>query len=333
MSWNSKPSTVNDLLNQSLHLPIRDFIDRQGKRIRGDLTELSYKISGGRGHLSEEVCKSIELLHAGSLVIDDIQDCSSQRRGRATMHREIGMPQAMNAGNFMYFRALEVLADSSLPTATRSRLTQEMIRAGRVCHEGQAIDLAARLDGTQPQEWNAIASTITARKTGTLVSLAMTMGSIAAGGSEYLARELQRCGNQIGFALQMRNDLAELATFAAGSTDRCDDLRNHRVTWPWAWLASQYSEQVCCELVKTLLQQDENKSLDGLRSLAVEIVDLVDSIGQHEIERSIDEPLRLLGEHVVEPEFLAAVKRCLTPIRQSSQQSNTVHAHPGKVTL
>jgi geranylgeranyl pyrophosphate synthase len=318
MNVSAKNQTVSEILNRSLNDPVHEFIGRQGKRIRAGLTELSYRICQGTGSLPAEVVESIEWLHAGSLVIDDIQDDSSERRGVATMHRELGMPLAMNAGNFMYFRALEVLADSTLPPAIECQLTREMIRAGRVCHQGQAVDIAACLDQTSPSDWRAIASMITEQKTGTLVALAMTMGAIAASAQGRLVSELRRCGKQIGFALQMRNDLAELLSFAAGTTDRCDDLRNQRVTWPWVWLADQRSDDFCRGFVRRCRHASERDDLSELRSLASEVVSAVESMGQVEVERSIDEPVRLLGEHVLEPELLAGLKHCLTTIRSPS---------------
>lgn len=335
MNVSSTNQTVDEILDRSLHEPVNQFIGRQGKRIRAGLTELSYKICRGAGELPRdlpnEVAESIEWLHAGSLVIDDIQDDSSQRRGIATMHREIGTPLALNAGNFMYFRALEVIAESTLPSLIQCQLTREMIRAGRVCHQGQAVDIAARLDQTSPSDWRAIASMITQQKTGTLVALAMTLGAIAAGAERRLVSELRRCGKQIGFALQMRNDLAELSLFAAGKTDRCDDLRNQRVTWPWAWLADQRSDEFCRDFVLRCRQACERNDLNALSLLAGEVVSSVESMGQVEVERSIDEPVRLLGEHVLEPELLAGLKHCLTTIRSPSTDHANVN-QPAKVS-
>ncbi|MEL7336334.1 MAG: polyprenyl synthetase family protein, partial [Planctomycetota bacterium] len=309
-------------MNESLHKPIGDFVSVQGKRIRASLTGLSYTISGGSGSLPNGVGESIELLHAGSLVIDDIQDDSTERRGRPTLHRQMGQPLAMNAGNFMYFRALEVIAGSSVPFEARCKMTTEMIRAGRICHEGQAIDLATNLYEYPANDWSAITAAITEQKTGTLVGLAMKLGAIAAEADHTMVTELARCGNQIGFALQMRNDLQELDDFANGRTERCDDLRHRRVTWPWVWFAEQRSSRQSRQMVNTVMLGLQRAQIDSLREMAGEIVQTVDGVGQREIGRRVDEPIRLLGEHVLSGEQLSALKECLHPIRKSPSSNN-----------
>src|SRR5512142_2931568 len=53
--------------------------------------------------LPAELIGIVEGLHLGSLIIDDIEDESSTRRGGPTLHRQIGVPNALNAGNWLYF--------------------------------------------------------------------------------------------------------------------------------------------------------------------------------------------------------------------------------------
>ncbi|MEM6688240.1 MAG: polyprenyl synthetase family protein [Planctomycetota bacterium] len=323
MSESAGVLLVGELMEGALHGPIRHFVGRQGKRIRAGLTELSFALCGGVGILPSEITQSIEWLHAGSLIIDDIQDDSDLRRGHATMHREIGTPLALNAGNFLYFRALEQISSATLPAGTRARLTAEMIRVGRVCHEGQAIDIAAKLNEHDPGQWREIATAITDQKTGSLVSLAMTMGAIAAGAGERLTNELSKFGAKIGFALQMRNDLEELSRFSNHATDRFDDLRNYRVTWPWVWFAERSGEARSLELMLRFESLSRRRDVDGLRRLSAELVSVVEPFGGSEIRKSVDEPLRLLGEYVLDAEMLDALKQCLSPIHASTQETKS----------
>ncbi len=125
-------------------------------------------MSGGVGQIAPEISGAIENLHAGSLIIDDIQDDSQTRRGQATMHRRIGMPLAINAGNWMYFGALECLSESSLPAEQRWLLLRAMVHAARRCHEGQAIDLHARVDSIPAANWHETTLSISTLKTGAL---------------------------------------------------------------------------------------------------------------------------------------------------------------------
>ncbi|MEM9366742.1 MAG: polyprenyl synthetase family protein [Planctomycetota bacterium] len=319
MNETSRDLIVDELLNHALHQPVQDFLGRQGKRIRASMMQLTHKICQGET-LPPEIMDSVELLHAGSLVIDDIQDDSALRRGHVTMHRERGVPLAINAGNFMYFRALEVIANANVPVVLQGALSREMIRAGRVCHEGQALDLLTKADVIDPSDWRVVARAITFDKTGTLVALAMRLGAMSANAPQPLADRLGRFGEQIGVALQMHNDLTEILSFARCETDRHDDLKLRRVTWPWVWFFEANDRTCAREFAATVLKRSMLGDCEGIRAVAREMATDVCESGQKEITRRVDETLCLLAEHVVDPELLEALSRCLDPLRVSTQQ-------------
>jgi geranylgeranyl pyrophosphate synthase len=207
-----------------------------GKRFRAALVQWAYEFAGGTGRGPEPVIDAVEMLHAGSLVIDDFEDGSWTRRGQPALHRVIGSARAVNAGNWMYFRALELAGLAHDDPGRSATLLQRFIEVARQCHEGQAIDLATRVDDVTPRQAQATAMAISRWKTGRLVSLAAWCGAHAAGGDADALRAVSGFGCRVGICLQMRNDLDELTALVAGA-DRCDDLRNRRVTWPWAWAA------------------------------------------------------------------------------------------------
>ena len=89
-----------------------------GKRLRATLLEQAYVFAGGRDTAPALMVEAVEMLHAGSLVIDDFEDDSLTRRGQPALHRVIGPARAVNAGNWMYFRALE-LAAAALENSAR----------------------------------------------------------------------------------------------------------------------------------------------------------------------------------------------------------------------
>lgn len=303
-----KIQRVSDaMVAETLHRPVTQFMECRGKRIRGSLMQVAFAMAGGRGVLPPVIAESVECLHAGSLVIDDIQDASNRRRDSPTLHQQIGTPLAINAGNWMYFRAIDLLSSSSLPAAKRCQMTTAMISAAMVCHEGQAIDLGARVDRLSPDDWRDVAESISLRKTGVLVGLAMELGALAANAEATLTSALRTLGCQIGVALQMRNDLAELTDL-----DRDDDLRNARVTWPWAWLAEQSSDATCRRLASGL----EDSPQDRLQALASEIAVLVGPHGDRQIRRCIDQAIGVVGEQVVDGGLLGQLRGALEPIRR-----------------
>jgi geranylgeranyl pyrophosphate synthase len=209
-----------------------------GKRLRATLLERSYEFAGGRCAAPALIVDAVEMLHAGSLVIDDFEDDSLTRRGQPALHQVIGPARAVNAGNWMYFRALELAAAVWDDPARSAPLVGRFIAVARQCHEGQAIDLAMRIDEVTPRQAQVTALAISRWKTGRLASLAAWCGAHAAAGDQQTLQAVAAFGCRLGICLQMKNDLDELHELLDGS-DRCDDLRNRRVTWPWAWAASE----------------------------------------------------------------------------------------------
>ncbi|MEM6468220.1 MAG: polyprenyl synthetase family protein [Planctomycetota bacterium] len=314
MSESSAGNPVDEVLRRSLYRPVQNFVQQQGKRIRAGLLEWSHAVCAGTTALPSEIAESIELIHAGSLVIDDVQDDSSERRSQPTMHRMLGTPLAINAGNYMYFRSLEILSQTPLTAEVRFRLVEELIRTGRVCHEGQAIDIATRVDVQPVSDWRAIGDAITCQKTGALVALSARLGAIAASASERMVSNLARFGMQVGIALQMRNDLEELRSFAEGGK-RWDDFRNLRITWPWVWLAETECDQRARRYAMRAASEMKKNDLSGIRDLAGAIFDCVEGCGRTEIERRVDEPIAILSEHVLDAELLSEVKERLHSVR------------------
>jgi geranylgeranyl pyrophosphate synthase len=311
---------VKDLLDRSLFEPMRDFKCRQGKRIRGSLLQITYEMAGGIGNVPASVSDAIESLHAGSLVIDDVQDDSRSRRGQFTMHQSIGVPLAINAGNWMYFHALECLSDSPLPAEIRARLIEAMVRTARRCHEGQAIDIHGRVDQVPIEHWEDTTSAISLMKTGSLVELAMRMGCIAANAPDRLLSVLPVLGRRIGIALQMRNDLDELASIAQWQLEdqpedsiRDDDLRNARMTWPWVWASQRTGDAQCREWAMRL-----DRSPQDRWQVARELFQLVGQHGDQIIGALVSEQLRLLAEHVMDRRLLDGMGEILRTIQRPS---------------
>ena len=88
----------------------------------------------------------------------------------------------------------------------------KVLKTVRTCHEGQALDLSARIDNLAPHSIGPIASRISEQKTGGLMALAAWLGASAADESSRRVREaLEAFGFRLGIVLQMLNDMGELA--------------------------------------------------------------------------------------------------------------------------
>jgi geranylgeranyl pyrophosphate synthase len=232
------PGVPARLWKSALTGPLTEFLGRPGKRFRSRLVELTWSLAGRHDAPPPSLPLLVELLHAGSLVVDDIEDGSVQRRGRAALHRMVGLPIALNVGNWLYFWPLTLLRASNLPAAVELDLHRSMVDAVRRCHEGQALDLAARIGDLHPSEVPALVRLISAWKTGSLMALAAGLGAAAGGGAPDLVEAVSTFGERVGVGLQMQNDVSEL-TGAAGPIKHPEDLIHGRVTWPWAWASER----------------------------------------------------------------------------------------------
>jgi geranylgeranyl pyrophosphate synthase len=240
---------LQDFLESALHRPLEDFLENPGKAIRAQLVHVGFGLARaltpgpGAGDCNR-LAECVELIHAGSLIIDDIQDNSCVRRGRPALHCRSGIPLAINAGSLLYFRGLQGLRTLGLPgDAERacSRLLHErLLRA----HFGQALDLGVAIDLVPQEQVQELCLASIRLKSGELVALALLLGATAGGAGPALLETLDRFGHAIGMALQMFDDLNNLRPAPTGdrmSLKRLEDLYLRRPSWLWAVAATETS--------------------------------------------------------------------------------------------
>lgn len=230
-----------ELWERSLLGPLREFFGRPGKELRAALVTSAWEIAGGRGAMPQESALLVELLHGGSLIIDDIQDGSELRRGGAALHRLVGEPLAINTGNWLYFYAEELAGRLNLAPSAELELRRAVSSAVLRCHYGQALDLSARVGLLAQAHVPTVVRATTELKTGSLFELAARVGAISAGAPRALIRELADFGRMLGVALQMLDDLSGICSLARRHKGH-EDLVNGRPTWVWAWLAQELDE-------------------------------------------------------------------------------------------
>jgi len=224
--------------HRALKGPVLDFVERPGKALRAGLLARCHELAGGRGACPDELGAIVEILHAGSLIIDDIEDASTSRRGRPALHTVHGLPVALNAGNWMYFWALGLVERLGVSERVQLALYRWVLRTLLRSHHGQALDLTANVYELRQLDVPQVVQATTELKTGALMELAAALGAIAAGGTAELTEEFARFGREMGVALQMLDDVGGLT-----SEKRChkghEDLLLGRPTWPWAWLCAE----------------------------------------------------------------------------------------------
>jgi len=227
------------LREQALLGPLREFLGRPSKQFRARMVDLGFRLAGGvAGQCPPELPLLVEALHAGSLIVDDIEDGSHERRGTATMHELHGAAVALNAGNWLYFWPQVLLACMPLPEDVRLRSHERIAQCLLRCHEGQALDLTVRIWDVPRLHAAAVVRAITERKTGELVALACRLGAIAAGADSSLVDAIGRFGREVGIVLQMLDDLSGVVVDARRKKS-VEDFEKGRATWIWAWLSRE----------------------------------------------------------------------------------------------
>ena len=238
--------SVAQLLSSTLRAPLRELFNRPSKLIRAEMVMAGYALSGEgeerRPTSARDVRRlrtladALEALHVGSLIVDDIQDGSAERRGSPALHRLHGVPLALNAGNALYFWPLEWIRDLDLPEGLELRLYRMVHAALFRAHLGQALDLGAPIDQIEQGSVAEICAAAVELKTGELMALALGVGAALAGGGPRRLTALMDFGRRFGVALQMHNDLENLSAPIAASK-RLEDLRLRRPTWIWSQAA------------------------------------------------------------------------------------------------
>ena len=115
-----------------------DYPRRSGKLVRGTLTLLSTLAHGGSFGQALPAATGIELFQSWVLIHDDIEDDSLIRRGSPALHRQVGMPVALNVGDGLHVHMWRQLIEARLPPSVLREFLSTISRTA----EGQHLDLA-----------------------------------------------------------------------------------------------------------------------------------------------------------------------------------------------
>jgi farnesyl diphosphate synthase len=182
-----------------------------GKRVRPLLVLAAAQAVQGHADAALRAACAVELIHAYSLVHDDMpcMDDDVLRRGKPTVHVQYGQAQAMLAGDAMQALAFEVLTpQTGVPPELQARLCALLARAAGHAGMagGQAIDLSSI---GQPLDEHALRD-MHHRKTGALLQASVLMGA-ACGATDAAAwQALSEYGDAIGLAFQVVDDILDV---------------------------------------------------------------------------------------------------------------------------
>ena len=185
-----------------------------GKRVRACLVYAAGTALGVREKLLDAPACAIELIHAYSLVHDDLpcMDDDDLRRGKPSCHRAYDQATALLAGDALQTLAFEILATELALAAGPTQRLEMIATLARAAGAtgmagGQAIDLASVGKKLAPEELQDMH----ARKTGALIHAAVRLGALAAESPyQSLLAALDTYGHAIGLAFQIADDVLDV---------------------------------------------------------------------------------------------------------------------------
>jgi geranylgeranyl diphosphate synthase, type II len=212
-----------------------------GKRLRPVLVLLACEACGGQMEAALPAACAIEMVHTYSLIHDDLpaMDDDDFRRGRPTNHKVYGEAMAILAGDALLTLAFEVIATHTQPPASAAACCADLASAAGWCGmvAGQVADIQAEergeergtsgkgsesaaasgrpsTVGPQPSALSQLEA-IHRRKTGRLLTSAVTLGARVAQADPNLIDRLEQFGKRVGLAFQIADDLLDVTGDAA----------------------------------------------------------------------------------------------------------------------
>jgi geranylgeranyl diphosphate synthase type I len=167
-----------------------------GKRVRPTVSVLVCEALGGEVERAVDFAVGIEIVHAASLVIDDIIDRSDVRRGTPSAWAEYGIGPAVITSDGLLGEAFALFSSDQRAMQV---VAEAMVELG----EGEATELVA--EPTTEAEYMELAR----RKTGALFRAAAELGAVAADADAYTVENVGRYAERVGVAFQMRDDVLD----------------------------------------------------------------------------------------------------------------------------
>jgi octaprenyl-diphosphate synthase len=242
---------------RSLTRPGRDLLKRGGKRWRPLLMLLVCESSGG-GEAALPLTPLIEFCHNASLIHDDIEDSSGERRGKPSVHLIYGVDAAINSGAFLYFlplacveawqggAAFQDTVPGAVLTERKNAVFQIWGEYMRRLHLGQAMDIHWHRDFFSLPKIEDY-YTMCGLKTGCLAALAAVLGvhavpGLPAGEREKLALNFGTAAEKLGVGFQILDDVKNLTTGIQGKK-RGDDIVEGKKSLPVLLYLHRYAHK------------------------------------------------------------------------------------------
>ena len=233
----------------SLREAIRYGLLAPGKRLRPMLVLMAAEAVGGSIERAMPAACAVEMIHAYSLVHDDLPaiDNDDLRRGRPACHKKFGEATAILVGDALLTMAFEVLARHIEPPEVAASCCAALAAAAGPCGMvgGQADDVdgpasnavvPAAGDAVPPAAGDAVLDELISihnRKTGALIRVSLKLGALVAGADGAQLAAIEQYGRRLGLAFQITDDLLDVCSNEQETGKRVGkDADRGRLTFP-----------------------------------------------------------------------------------------------------
>ncbi|XP_056464720.1 geranylgeranyl pyrophosphate synthase isoform X1 [Gadus chalcogrammus] len=275
--------------------PYKYLLQLPGKQVRTKLSQAFNHWLNVPDDKLQVIIEVTEMLHNASLLIDDIEDSSTLRRGFPVAHSIYGVPSVINSANYVYFLGLEKVLTLEHPEAVRV-FTRQLLEL----HRGQGLDIHWRDTYTCPSEQEYRAMVL--QKTGGLFGLAVGLMQLFSS----WGRDLKPLLDTLGLFFQIRDDYANLRSREySDNKSFCEDLTEGKFSFPT--IHAIWSCPESTQVQNILRQRTDNADIKRY------CVDYLEKVGSFAYTRQTlrtleEDTYRLIRELGGNPELESLVK-------------------------
>jgi len=283
-------------IQEALADPIWDLLERGGKRWRAVLFLVFVDAFGEDPDEFLPYACIPEILHNGTIIVDDVEDGAEMRRGDRALHLDHGVDVALNAGNAMYFLPLKIITrdPGDLPADIRLRAYEMLMDELNRTHLGQGMDICwhnhERITVTEAQYLEMCAC-----KTGCLGRIVARLAAIVTGQDVETEQAVADYAERMSVAFQIADDVLDVETSMESGGDfgkaAGNDIREGKKTL-MSIHAAEHAPPEQVARMEELLWAETNTDAE-----VQEVVDILAEAGSVGYARK---QARTLSEHAIE---------------------------------
>jgi geranylgeranyl diphosphate synthase type II len=230
-----------------------EWVAQNGKRWRPCLAASACMAISPQCSFAEELQSlaiAVECFHKASLIHDDIEDNDTLRYNQKTLHERIGVPAALNIGDYLIGEGYSLISSLNLDESLKSAMIKVAADGHRSLCIGQGEELEWILNPTELTVEKVI--NIFKQKTAPAFEVALSLGVLYAGESIELCEHLKGFSNAFGIAYQIKDDIEDF------NAEHSSDLRALRPSLLLA-IACERAEENIIEILK---DDNSDKNID-----------------------------------------------------------------------